>query len=123
MDRRERAKVNSANASRQGRNTFWTPARTALLFAFAFDGLKASAVAARIGDGCTKNMVISKAKREKLELRSRESYLAEIRSLAGQRKNASIRRRIEKLQAQLAATEKPSPSRVSCETKSTTVSA
>lgn len=108
MDRKERRRINSANASKQGRNSFWTDARTALLFALAFEKLGASAIAVRIGDGCTKNMVIGKAKREKLKLRSRAGYRADLAAEAGKRKAAAIRRRIEKLQARLADAEKRS---------------
>lgn len=62
--------------------------------------------------------MISKAKREKLKLRSRQAYIAELSAATGQRKADAIRRRIEKLQAQLAAEEKSSEcNRVSRETE------
>lgn len=116
MPRTARSSINSANASRQGRNSIWTPDRVALLYAYAAEGLWASEIARRMGGEITKNMVIGKAKREELPLRSRQEYLTALRAEAAQRKSAAIRRRIEWLQTQLTKARHQLPSPVARET-------
>lgn len=46
-----------------GRSDFWTPRRIAALANLVADGLTSKEIAKRIGDGCTKNMVIGRMHR------------------------------------------------------------
>lgn len=65
-----RSAVNSANASRQGRSSFWTAARVTVLRELWEADEWAADIADAIGDGCTRLMVIGKANRLKLTPKS-----------------------------------------------------
>jgi len=80
--------INSANASRRD---FWTLEREAILIDRAAAGLFASGIADAIGHGCTRNMVISKAKRLGVKLHG----------WAGFRRAATINEAKRKLAAEL----------------------
>ena len=114
---RERALINSANASKQGRNAFWNAERFELLKTMAADGAITLDIAAALGNGCTKNMVVGKARREGIELLGNDTYYARLARGAPERNVAAIRRRIAKLQAKLDAVADQEPSRVSRETE------
>lgn len=80
--------INSANASRRD---FWTLEREAILIDRAAAGLFASGIADAIGHGCTRNMVISKAK----------TVGAKLHGWAGFRRAAAINEVKRKLAAEI----------------------
>ena len=64
-----RAAINSANASRQGRASFWTAERETALRNLWGAGEFAADIAAALGDRCTRLRVVGKAHRLKLSAR------------------------------------------------------
>lgn len=98
MDRRARQKINAANASRQGRASFWTADRDAKLKSAAARGLSFREIAAEIGAGCTRGMVAGRSERIGVRVDGRERFRL-------QNRRRWIRWRIEQLQAQLEAIE------------------
>lgn len=70
MARSKRALINSANSSRQAKAIcFWTEPRVALLCELWARDEYALDIAASLGGGCTRAMVIGKANRLKLKRR------------------------------------------------------
>lgn len=107
MPRSERCLINQANAERQAVR-FWSDDRVELLRQMAGEGHSASSIAAAIGAGCTRNMVISKAQRigAKLDGRARKARdHAQLHQAAMEVRMARIRARIEALQGQLNSME------------------
>lgn len=97
MDRRERAKINSANAAKSNFG-WWTEARVDTLRASSFCLRTAEEIAAAIGDGCTRNAVIGKARRLGIPLRP------SVRSIAAVNRAFWTDKRLAELR-QLAAAE------------------
>lgn len=97
MDRRDRKAINMANAHRGGNGNrpgpFWTDERVGVLRANSAK-LSVTSIVAIIGDGCTKNMVIGKARRLGIELSGYAVERAAARSNASERQRAQYRRRI-----------------------------
>lgn len=111
-----RAAINSANASRQAANSFWTDERVALLGQLAGQNLRAAEIAARIGDGCNRAMVIGKCRRVGIPLKGYAATIADNEIRLRQRKVERIRVRITKLLQQIIAIQLAPLSRVSRET-------
>lgn len=118
----EQQRVNSANASRQGYNAFWTEERVDRLKEAALICRNARQIAEAVGDGCTCNMVIGKAKRMGIAMPGpkptkeggqRRRDAKEARRLAKiERKRALV----AKLIGELIELERRAPSRVQRET-------
>ena len=118
----ERQAINSANASRQGRNAFWTAARVTALAQKCGEGKSARIIADEIGDGCTRNMVIGKCKRQKIILpgprpnKERAKARREAKEARRLAKVERYRNEVARLLGALIELEKRAPSRVSRET-------
>jgi len=113
------SKINSANAERQGRKSFWTADREAFLRSKAEAGGSAGTIADALG--CTRNAVIGKAHRLGIQLHGKGIYNAKRAADAMKRRADRLRARIAAMQQRLASMENaPRDNRVSRETSVST---